>query len=84
VSQSSQTNLQCPATTTNRAQLLEDDGAKVYTSFAGPDAETSLAVLMEPFQFGGIHMMCWVIHCTVHAMHTVNREFVFEVPSGTC
>ena len=80
---SSLTSLQCPAATTNQAHLLEGEGAKVYASFARPDVKTSLAASVEHFQLGGLHMMCLVTHCIHHAMRIVNREFEFEVPSGT-
>ena len=61
----------------NQSPLVEDEGVKVHACFAGPDTKTSLTVLMEPFQFGGIHMMCCVTHFTIHATHTMNWEFVF-------
>ena len=84
MSHSSQTNLQCPITATNRAHLLKGEGAKVCVSFAGPDAKTSFAASAGPFQLGGLHMMCWVTHCTNLAAHMLNQEFVFEVPSSAC
>jgi len=72
MSPSSLTSLQCPNAATNQAHLLEDEATKVYVTFAGPDAETSLATSVEPFQLGGLHMMCLVTHCTDHAIHTIN------------
>jgi hypothetical protein len=65
----------------NQAHLLE--GTKGYASFTRPDAETSLAVSVEPFQLGGLHMMCWAWHILLFMLHILWTEFVFEVPSGT-
>lgn len=79
-----QTSLQCPTATRNLAHLLEGEGTKVYASFARPDAETSVIVLVEPFQLGSLQMMCWVTRCIDHTAHIMNQEFVFEVPSGAC
>ena len=50
---SSLTSLQCPAATTNQAHLLEGEGAKVCVTFVGPDIETSLATLVEPYDVLG-------------------------------
>ena len=66
------TSLQCPDAAMNQAHLLESEGAKVCVTFVGPDVETSVATLVEPFQLGGFHMMCLVTHCTDHAIHTIN------------
>ena len=63
-----QTSLQYPAAATNQARQLEDEGVEACASFAGPDAEISLAVSVEPFQLCGFHMMWntyqeWSISC---------------------